>query len=94
MTDTPLDAVHEREDIVLATLPRLSGIDDVEEGSCGSGRRADVHVVANNVEGRSRDPRSFSDRIFASREAAVERLEKRDLYTTPRPKSSSDPKRG
>lgn len=53
VADTPLDAIHEREDIVIATLPRLSEVHDVQKGSRDTGQRADVHVVADNTESRS-----------------------------------------
>lgn len=60
MVDTPLDAIHEREDIVLATLPRLLETDDVKEGSSDSRRSTDVHVAPDNTEAGPAGSRELS----------------------------------
>lgn len=50
VADTPLDAIHEREDIVIATLPALLGRDGVQAGSNDGRRRPDVNVVSDTGE--------------------------------------------
>lgn len=47
VADTPLDAIHEREDIVIATLPTLSGRDSVQAESSDVGGRPNVNVVSD-----------------------------------------------
>lgn len=47
VAETPLDAIHEREDIVIASLPTLSGGDGVQAKSTDNRRHADVNVVSD-----------------------------------------------